>query len=218
MNLADREATFKALALAHPNPVSELTYRNPFELLVAVILSAQATDISVNKVTPKLFEQAPNPQAMKALGVEGVKPLIKTIGLFNNKAKNIVLCAAQLIERHGAEVPEDRKALEALAGVGVKTAGVVMNVAFGAPVIPVDTHVFRVSNRLGLVKTDQPEATEAKLLKVVPKWALVQAHHLLILQGRYICKARKPLCGDCQVTAYCAYFKKEQKRAAKSGS
>lgn len=214
MNKSDREALFAALDRAHPEPVSELTYTNPFELLVAVILSAQATDVSVNKVTPALFAAAPDPKGMLELGVEGVKPLIQTIGLYNNKAKNLVLCAQQLIERHQGEVPPDRKALEALAGVGVKTAGVVMNVAFGAPVIPVDTHVFRLSNRLGLVKTDKPEKTEEKLVKVVPKWALVKAHHLLILHGRYVCKARKPDCGACVVSPYCAWFKKEQKKAA----
>jgi len=203
----DRQGLFEALVLALPNPVSELHYANPFELLVAVILSAQATDVSVNKVTPALFRLAPTPQKLVELGEDKVRELIKTIGLFNHKAKNLVLCAAQLLERHQGEVPRDRASLMALAGVGVKTAGVVLNVAFGEPCIPVDTHVFRVSNRLGLVKTQKPEQTEVALLKVVPDWAKPKAHHLLILHGRYTCKARKPLCPACPVSAFCAYFK-----------
>jgi len=211
MNTLDREAVFTALTEAHPDPVSELTYRNPFELLVAVILSAQATDISVNKATPALFAEAPTPQAMLQLGELGVREKIKTIGLFNNKAKHLIKCSTQLLELHHGEVPANRKALEGLAGVGVKTAGVVMNVAFGAETIAVDTHVFRVSNRLGLVRTKKAEETEAKLIKVVPKWALRNAHHLLILHGRYTCKARKPECQSCPLTVYCKEFKKVQK-------
>jgi len=213
MNKTDREALFVALAKAHPEPVSELNYRNSFELLVSVILSAQATDISVNKVTPALFEAAPTPEALVALGEEQVREKIKSIGLFNTKAKNLIKCASQLIERHQGQVPADRTLLEALAGVGVKTAGVVMNVAFGAPVIPVDTHVFRVSNRLGLVRTQKAEATEAKLLKVVPKWALNSAHHLLILHGRYICKARKPECPSCTLQEFCYDFQARSKKS-----
>jgi len=208
MNKLNREAVFTALSEAHPNPVSELTYNNPFELLVAVILSAQATDISVNKATPALFAEAPTPQKMVELGEAGVRDKIKTIGLFNNKAKHLIKCSEQLIELHQGEVPQTRKALESLAGVGVKTAGGVMNIAFGAPTIAVDTHVFRVSNRLGLVRTKKAEETEAKLIKVVPKWALNKAHHLLILHGRYVCKARKPECGQCPLPEYCKEFKK----------
>ncbi|OGG97191.1 MAG: endonuclease III [Candidatus Lambdaproteobacteria bacterium RIFOXYD2_FULL_50_16] len=203
MKLSDRELVFLAFKAQNPNPKSELNFESPYQLLVAVILSAQATDVSVNKVTPALFALAPNPQKMVELGLEGVKERIKTIGLFNNKAKALIESAKQLLEQHQGQVPQDRALLEKLAGVGGKTAGVVLNVAFGEPCIPVDTHVFRVANRLGLVKTKTPQTTEAALLKVVPRWARKEAHHLLILHGRYICKARTPLCAQCPVQGQC---------------
>ncbi len=206
MNANSIEALFQALNTAHPNPQSDLRYGNHFELLVAVILSAQATDQSVNRVTPALFARAPTPQAMLELGEEGIRPFIQSIGLFNGKAKNLASCCRSLVEQHQGQVPNTRKELEALAGVGAKTAGVVLNIAFGEPTIPVDTHVFRLSNRLGLVKTKNPQSTEPSLLKVVPKWARPKAHHLLILHGRYICKARKPLCDDCCIQTYCQFY------------
>ena len=203
---AEVEALFRALCVAIPHPRSDLEFANPFQLLVAVILSAQSTDKAVNQVTPRLFALAPTPQALVDLGLEEIKTCIKTLGLYNNKAKSLVLCAQALLDRHQGRVPADRASLEALAGVGVKTAGVVMNVAFGAPTLPVDTHVFRVANRLGLVHTLKPELTEAALLKVVPAWVLPQAHHLLILHGRYCCKARKPACPRCPLTPWCRAY------------
>ena len=205
MKPQDRQGLFEALVLALPNPVSELHYANPFELLVAVILSAQATDVSVNKVTPALFRLAPTPQKLVELGEDKVRELIKTIGLFNHKAKNLVLCAAQLLERHQGEVPRDRASLMALAGVGVKTAGEVLNVAFGEPCIPVDTHVFRVANRIGLAPGKTVLEVENKLLKVVPDEFKHNAHHWLILHGRYTCTARKPRCPECVIYDLCEY-------------
>jgi len=201
------EAIFSCLEVDNINPKTELVYKSTFELLIAVILSAQATDISVNKVTRSLFQEASTPKEMHQLGVEGIKKFIKTIGLFNSKAKNIYHCCKTLVETFDSKVPSTRKELESLAGVGVKTAGVVLNVAFKKPTIPVDTHVFRVSNRLGLVDTDTPNATEIELLKIVPEAAKLNAHHWLILHGRYICKARKPLCSQCKLMPYCNYFK-----------
>ncbi len=208
MKKKDILSVFTLLSESIPEPKSELRYKSAFELLIAVILSAQATDVSVNKVTPALFQAAPTVQDMFALQEDGIKEYIKSIGLYNMKAKNIYLCCKQLIERHGGTVPSTRKELEALAGVGQKTAGVVLNVAFNELTIPVDTHVFRVSNRLGLVNTKTPNQTEAVLLKVVPPAFLLTAHHLLILHGRYTCKARQPLCSSCSLTSFCSFFAK----------
>ncbi|HXP97949.1 MAG TPA: endonuclease III [Telmatospirillum sp.] len=199
---------FARLAERNPEPKSELSYRNPFTLLVAVVLSAQATDVGVNKATADLFPLADTPERMLALGEEGLKGYIKTIGLFNTKAKNVIALSRLLIERHGAQVPVDRAALEALPGVGRKTANVVLNVAFGLPTIAVDTHIFRVANRTGLATGATPEAVEQGLERVVPdRWKL-HAHHWLILQGRYICKARKPDCPGCPVGDLCAFPEK----------
>lgn len=184
-------------------PKSDLEFSNNFELLVAVTLSAQATDKQVNKVTEGLFQKIKTPQDVVDMGVDKFTNEIRSIGLFRNKGKNIVKACETLIEKHNSQVPEDRKALQALAGVGKKTAGVVLNVGFGHPTIPVDTHVFRLSKRLGLCNEKTPDKTEDALLKVVPKDYLHTAHHLLILHGRYICKARKPLCQDCVVAELC---------------
>ena len=185
------------------DPRSDLEFSNTFELLLAVILSAQATDKQVNKITEPLFKTYKTPEDFVALGPERLMTEIQSIGLFRNKARNIVKACQTLIDEHGGEVPADRKALEALAGVGKKTAGVVMNVGFGAPTIPVDTHVFRLSNRLGLSDAKTPDKTEDQLLEVVPEPYLSSAHHLLILHGRYVCKARKPICEDCVLADLC---------------
>ncbi|OSM04324.1 endonuclease III [Magnetofaba australis] len=209
----DIQALFDALAANNPNPKSELDFRNPFELVVAVALSAQATDVGVNKATPGLFAAAPTPQKMVALGVEGIKQKIRTIGLFNNKAKNIYALSQMLIDEFGGEVPEDLEALQRLPGVGRKTANVVMNVGFGHPTLAVDTHVFRVANRTGLAHAKTPDATEQQLLKIVPPEHALHAHHHLILHGRYVCKARAPQCDACDITAWCDEFKKRQKAA-----
>ncbi|MDP2005484.1 MAG: endonuclease III [Rubrivivax sp.] len=197
------EPFFATLAAAIPRPQTELAYTSVFELLAAVLLSAQATDIGVNKATKRLFALAPTPQKMLDLGVERVTELIRTIGLFRNKAKNLVATCRILVEQHGGEVPRSREALEALPGVGRKTANVVLNVAFGEPTMAVDTHVFRVSNRTGLAPGRTPLEVEAKLLKRVPAKYLVDAHHWLILHGRYLCTARSPRCGECAVRAWC---------------
>jgi endonuclease-3 len=186
------------------DPKSDLEFSNTFELLLAVILSAQATDVGVNKATRILFPKIKGPQDVVDMGEAALAEDIRTIGLWRNKAKNIVKCCATLIEKHGGEVPKTRPELEALAGVGKKTAGVVMNVGYGAPTIPVDTHVFRLSKRLGLADEKTPDKTELALLKVVPKAYLKTAHHLLILHGRYVCKARKPLCESCDVARDCS--------------
>lgn len=199
------ESIFKALDDSIPNPKSDLAYKNHFQLLIAVILSAQTTDIAVNKATKPLFKDAPTPELMLELGEAKLKPYIKSIGLYNNKAKNVIACCRLLVDKFKAEIPDNRKDLESLPGVGSKTAGVVLNIAFKQETIPVDTHVYRVSNRLGLVKTKTPEQTEKKLLAVVPKWAKIKAHHLLILHGRYVCKARKPLCESCVVRQDCLF-------------
>lgn len=196
---------FRRLSAANPEPRSELEYVNPYTLLVAVVLSAQATDIGVNKATGPLFQFVTTPQQMVALGEEGLRRYIKTIGLFNTKAKNVIRLSELLIERHGGEVPRDREALEQLPGVGRKTANVVLNVAFGEETIAVDTHIFRVGNRTGLAPGKTPDAVEAKLLKVVPKLYRRHAHHWLILHGRYVCKARKPDCPICPVADLCAF-------------
>lgn len=207
---AEIEAFFERLAVARPEPVTELEYVNAFTLLVAVVLSAQATDVGVNKATRSLFAAADNPAAMAALGPEGIARHIKTVGLFNTKAKNVAALSQLLLEKHGGEVPRDREALEALPGVGRKTANVVLNVAFGEPTIAVDTHIFRVGNRTGLAPGKTPRQVEDVLVKVVPKrWAL-HCHHWLILHGRYVCKARKPDCPTCPVNDICRYGAKTE--------
>lgn len=190
---------------ANPHPETELEYASPYELLVAVTLSAQATDVGVNKATRKLFPVANTPQAIWDLGVEGLTRYIRTIGLFNSKAKNVVAAARILLDEHNGEVPRDRAALEALPGVGRKTANVVLNVAFGEPTMAVDTHIFRVGNRTGIAPGKTPLAVEKGLLKRIPKEYLVHAHHWLILHGRYVCKARKPDCPNCNISHLCAY-------------
>ncbi len=196
---------FRLLREADPEPKSELEYSTPFELLVAVVLSAQATDRSVNLATRRLFPVANTPAKIAALGVEGLEDFIRTIGLYRTKAKNVVALARLLIERHGGEVPATREELEALPGVGRKTANVVLNVAFGQPTMAVDTHIFRVSNRTGLAPGKDPLAVESRLLKVVPEEFRLHAHHWLILHGRYTCIARKPRCGECRVYGPCGW-------------
>lgn len=205
MNKQKRTEIFTRLRNENPNPVTELEYSTPFELLVAVALSAQATDVSVNKATRKLYPVANTPEAIYALGEEGLKEYIKTIGLFNSKAKNVIKLCKDLIELHGSEVPEDRKALEALAGVGRKTANVVLNTAFGHPVMAVDTHIFRVSNRTKIAPGKNVDEVEQKLMRFIPKEFLLDAHHWLILHGRYTCVARKPKCGSCIIEDLCEY-------------
>lgn len=205
MTPAQREAFFQRLQAVNPEPKGELQYDSPFQLLIAVILSAQATDIGVNKATARLFPVAPTPTAMLALGEEGLINFIKTIGLFRSKAKNVIATCRQLLERHGGEVPAERAALEALPGVGRKTANVVLNIAFGQPTIAVDTHLFRVANRTGLAAGKTPLEVELKLLKRVPAAYRQHAHHWLILHGRYICRARKPECQRCPVVDLCEF-------------
>jgi len=199
------EALFRRFQQADPHPTSELNHTGPFTLLVAVVLSAQSTDAGVNKATAGLFEAADTPEKMVALGEEGIKDHIKTIGLFNNKAKNVYALSKALVEEHGGEVPRDRKALEALPGVGRKTANVILNTAFGEPVIAVDTHLYRVAHRLGLAQGKTPRAVEDRLMEVVPETYRRHAHHWLILHGRYICKARKPDCPRCIARELCPY-------------
>ncbi|TLU76012.1 endonuclease III [Mannheimia varigena] len=208
MNKAKRVEILTRLRNENPHPTTELNYSNPFELLIAVILSAQATDKGVNKATDKLFPVANTPQAILNLGVDGLKEYIKTIGLFNSKAENIIKTCRDLIEKHSGEVPEDRDALEALAGVGRKTANVVMNTAFGHPTIAVDTHIFRVSNRTNFAPGKNVVQVEEKLLKVVPDEFKVDVHHWLILHGRYTCVARKPRCGSCIIEDLCEFKEK----------
>ncbi|HMR34019.1 MAG TPA: endonuclease III [Geminicoccaceae bacterium] len=205
MTPEQRETMFARLAAANPSPRTELDYRDPYTLLVAVVLSAQATDLGVNKATRRLFAAAPTPQAMLALGEDAVREHIRTIGLFRNKARNVMALSRILVERYGGRVPHDREALESLPGVGRKTANVVLNEAFGEPTIAVDTHVFRVANRTGLAPGRTPEAVERRLLEVVPEAYRHGAHHWLILHGRYVCKAAKPLCGKCVIRDVCAY-------------
>lgn len=205
MNAAKRRALFERLREAMPAPTTELHYRSPFELLVAVILSAQATDKSVNQATASLFAAADTPQAMLALGEEGVKAHVRRIGLFNSKARNIIETCRLLVERHGGQVPRDRAALEALPGVGRKTANVVLNTAFGEPTIAVDTHIFRVANRTGLAPGKTVRQVEDRLLKVTPPEFRRDAHHWLILHGRYTCTARKPRCGTCRLADLCEW-------------
>jgi len=205
MKKADVDEFFRRLAERAPAPESELNYANPYTLLVAVVLSAQATDAGVNKATKPLFAKVKTPEAMVKLGLEGLKNYIKSIGLFNNKAKNIIALSEKLITDHKSGVPRDRAALEALPGVGRKTANVVLNVAFGEPTMAVDTHVFRVANRTGLAKGKTPLAVEQKLVKAIPRKWMDHAHHWLILHGRYTCVARKPKCPECPVNDLCAF-------------
>ena len=205
MNKADAFEFYRRLAEADPAPQTELEFVNPYTLLVAVALSAQATDVSVNKATRSLFADVTTPQQMLDLGEEALREKIKTIGLFNTKAKNVIAAARALVDRHGGEVPADRSVLETLPGVGRKTANVVLNVAFGQPTIAVDTHIFRVGNRTGLARGKTPLEVELKLEKITPAPFMAHAHHWLILHGRYICKARTPDCWRCPVADLCAY-------------
>ena len=205
MNKAKRTEIFERLRAANPNPVTELVYDSPFELLIAVMLSAQATDVSVNKATAKLFPVANTPETILALGVEQVKRYIQTIGLFNTKAENVIKTCQILVEQHNSEVPDTREALEALPGVGRKTANVVLNTAFRQIAMAVDTHIFRVANRTGIAPGKNVLEVEKKLIKLVPKEFLLDAHHWLILHGRYTCMARKPLCGQCLIHDLCEY-------------
>lgn len=205
MNAEKRQAIFDRLAVAIPNPVTELNYSSPFELLIAVVLSAQATDKSVNKATALLFPVANTPESILALGVDGLKNYIKTIGLFNSKAANIMTLCRQLLDRHNGQVPTSCEQLEALAGVGRKTANVMLNTAFGQPAIAVDTHIFRVANRTKLAVGKNVLEVEQKLDKWTPKAHKQAAHHLLILHGRYTCIARKPQCGVCMLADLCEY-------------
>lgn len=205
MNAAKREAIFQRLQAAIPNPTTELEYSSTFELLIAVILSAQATDKGVNLATRRLFKVANTPQTILALGLEGLESYIRTIGLYHAKAKNVILCCQQLIERHGGEVPNTREALEALAGVGRKTANVILNTAYGQPTIAVDTHLFRLGNRIKLATGKTVLTVEQKYLKTIPAAYLKDAHHLLILHGRYTCTARNPKCGECCIVDLCEY-------------
>lgn len=208
MNREKRRAILTRLRSANPEPKTELEYNTPFELLVAVALSAQATDVSVNKATRLLFPVANTPESLLALGEDGLKAYIKTIGLFNSKAKHIIQMCQQLIERHHGDVPQNRPALEALSGVGRKTANVVLNTAFGQPTIAVDTHIFRVSNRTGLAKGKNVDEVEQKLLRHIPTEFKQDVHHWLILHGRYICVARKPKCAACLIEDLCEFKEK----------
>ena len=208
MNNTKRYEIMKRLAAIRPNPKSELEYSNPFELLVAVVLSAQATDKSVNLATRKLYPIANTPEAIVRLGVEGLTPYIKTIGLYRNKAKHVVALSQKLLDEFGGIVPDDRQPLESLPGVGRKTANVVLNVAFGHPTIAVDTHIFRVSNRTGFAPGKTPEEVEKKLLKFVPTEFKKDSHHWLLLHGRYCCKATKPACAACPILDLCEFKKK----------
>ena len=208
MNAQKRAEIFRRLQQQNPHPTTELIYQSPFELLIAVILSAQATDISVNKATQKLYPVANSPDALYELGEVGLKKYIKTIGLYNSKANNIIKTCRILIDQHGGEVPKDREALEALPGVGRKTANVILNTAFGQPTIAVDTHIYRVSNRTKIAPGKTPLEVEKKLLKFIPDEFKLDAHHWLILLGRYVCKARKPECGQCLINDLCEYKQK----------
>lgn len=205
MNKEKRYEIFRRLREDNPHPTTELNFNSPFELLIAVILSAQATDVGVNKATDKLYPVANTPEAIYALGVEGLSEYIKTIGLFNSKAKNVIETCRLLIELHGSQVPDNREALEALPGVGRKTANVVLNTAFGHPVMAVDTHIFRVSNRTNIAPGKTVLEVEKKLMRHVPKEFLIDAHHWLILHGRYVCRARTPQCGSCRIEDLCEY-------------
>lgn len=208
MNPARRAAIFERLRAANPHPRSELDYRSPFELLVAVILSAQATDRSVNRATAELFRHANTPASIQALKLQGLSAYIRSIGLYNAKAKNIIATCGLLLARFGGQVPTDREALESLPGVGRKTANVILNVAFGQPTIAVDTHVFRVSNRTGIARGKSEREVEDRLVRLVPDQYRQHAHHWLILHGRYVCKARKPECGRCVLYELCRFKEK----------
>lgn len=210
MNKLTRAEMFRRLKAENPNPVTELEYNSTFELLIAVILSAQATDVGVNKATRPLYAVANTPEKIYALGVDGLKSYIKTIGLFNTKAENVIKTCAALIANHNSEVPDERSALEALPGVGRKTANVVLNTAFRQVAMAVDTHIFRVSNRTGLAPGKNVLEVERKLIKNVPKEYLLDAHHWLILHGRYVCVARKPKCGSCPIEDLCDYKSKTE--------
>jgi len=210
MNRQRRAEIFARLKDANPAPTTELSYASPFELLIAVILSAQATDISVNKATKPLYSVASTPAAILALGVDGLKPFIRHIGLFNTKAANVIRTCEILLREHGGVVPTDRKALEALPGVGRKTANVVLNTAFGQPTIAVDTHIFRVANRTGLAKGKTVREVEDRLTRLTPPEFRQDAHHWLILHGRYVCVARKPRCGSCPIEDLCEYRDKSE--------
>jgi endonuclease-3 len=209
MKKADIDEFYRRLAQKTPKPETELRWKNPYTLLVAVVLSAQATDVGVNKATGPLFKRADSPEKMVALGEAGLKDFIKTIGLYNTKARNVIALSLILVERHAGKVPGERAALEALPGVGRKTASVVLNVAFGEPTIAVDTHIFRVSNRTGLAPGKTPLDVEKGLVERTPEKWKAHAHHWLILHGRYVCKARKPRCGECLVFDLCRYKAKE---------
>ncbi|RSZ58716.1 endonuclease III [Massilia atriviolacea] len=215
MNPAKRLEIFTRLRAANPHPTTELDYTTPFELLIAVLLSAQATDVGVNKATRRLYPVANTPAAILALGIDELKSYIQTIGLYHTKAKNVMATCQMLIDLHGGEVPHSREALEALPGVGRKTANVVLNTAFGDPTIAVDTHIFRVSNRTGIAPGKDVVEVEQKLLKFVPKEFLQDAHHWLILHGRYTCIARKPLCWNCMIADLCDYKSKTPAPAVK---
>jgi endonuclease-3 len=209
VNRDKRTAIYRTLRAGNPNPQTELEYQSPFELLISVILSAQATDVSVNKATAQLYRVANTPQAVLDLGIEGLTPYIRTIGLFNSKAKNIIKTCQILLDEYDGEVPRTREALESLPGVGRKTANVILNTAFGEPTIAVDTHIFRVANRTGLAKGKTPLEVEKRLVRLTPDEFRKDAHHWLILHGRYVCKARKPMCGNCPIAEWCEYRKKE---------
>lgn len=208
MNPAKRHEIFSRLRAANPHPTTELKFSSPFELLVAVVLSAQATDVGVNKATAKLYPVANTPEKILALGEAGLKEYIKTIGLYQTKARNVIGLCKMLIEQHGSKVPHDREALEALPGVGRKTANVVLNTAFGEPTMAVDTHIFRLANRTGLAPGKDVRAVEDKLVKVIPAEFLRDAHHWLILHGRYVCIARKPKCPECLIRDLCEFKQK----------
>ena len=209
MNAVKRQKIFELWRAANPKPTTELNFASPFELLIAVILSAQATDISVNKATDTLYPIANTPDALLKLGLSGLKEHVRHIGLYNTKAKNVLATCRLLLEKHGGEVPQDRAALEALPGVGRKTANVVLNTAFGEPTIAVDTHIFRVSNRTKIAHGKTVLEVEKRLLRLIPDEFKVDAHHWLILHGRYVCKARRPLCGECRIEPLCEYNKKD---------
>ena len=209
MNRDKRTAIYRKLRELDPNPDTELHYDDSFQLLVAVILSAQATDISVNKATDRLYPVAGTPEAIFALGVDGLTPYIRTIGLYNSKAGNIIKTCKILIDQHSSDVPRSREQLEALPGVGRKTANVILNTAFGEPTIAVDTHIFRVANRTGIAKGKTPLEVENRLVRLTPDEFKKDAHHWLILHGRYVCKARKPLCSECAIVRWCEYPRKE---------
>ncbi|MEY3789801.1 MAG: endonuclease [Pseudomonadota bacterium] len=215
MNAEKRKHIFERLKTANPNPTTELEYTTPFELLIAVILSAQATDVSVNKATRKLYIVANTPEKIVALGIDGLIPYVQTIGLYRNKAKNVIDTCRLLIENHHSEVPRDRESLQALPGVGRKTANVVLNTAFGQPTMAVDTHIFRVSNRTGLAPGKNVDIVEHKLMKFVPPEYLMDAHHWLILHGRYTCLARSPQCWNCLIADLCEF--KSKTRAPEKG-